>query len=133
MAAARVLELSPTLQLPVDAVTETFAILGKRGGGKTYTASVLVEEMLKAHLQVVVADPLDVWWGLRAAADSASPTKPYRTTLNLQSRTPLVAFMADQNEPLRTHVVELVMDGMHVAGFEAAEARDGPVATSGAT
>lgn len=71
--AARVLELSPTLKLPVDAVTETFAILGKRGGGKTYTASVLVEEMLKAHLQVVVADPLGVWWGLRAAADGRGP------------------------------------------------------------
>ena len=73
MAAARVLELSPTLQLPVDAVTETFAILGKRGGGKTYTASVLVEEMLKAHLRVVVTDPLGVWWGLRAAADGRGP------------------------------------------------------------
>lgn len=70
---ARVLELSPALKLPVDAVTETFAILGKRGGGKTYCASVLVEEMLKAHLQVVVADPLGVWWGLRAAADGRGP------------------------------------------------------------
>lgn len=73
MAAVRVLELSPALKLPVDAVTETFAILGKRGGGKTYCASVLVEEMLKAHLQVVVADPLGVWWGLRAAADGRGP------------------------------------------------------------
>lgn len=73
MATVQMLELSPALKLPVDAVTETFAILGKRGGSKTYCPSVLVEEVLKAHLQVVVADPLGVWWGLRTAADGSGP------------------------------------------------------------
>jgi len=40
------LTLGPGLVLPVEAVTETFAILAKHGAGKTYTAAVLVEEMM---------------------------------------------------------------------------------------
>ena len=65
----RPLRVADNLSLPAEAVTQTFAILAKRGVGKTYTASVLTEEMLKAGLQVVVADPIGVWWGLRASAD----------------------------------------------------------------
>lgn len=63
------LRIADNLSLPREAVTETFAILAKRGVGKTYTAAVMVEEMLSAGLQVCVADPVGVWWGLRAAAD----------------------------------------------------------------
>ena len=62
--------------MPLEAVTQTFAVLAKRGSGKTYTASVMVEEMLKAHLQVVVADPVGVWWGLRASRDGQGPGLP---------------------------------------------------------
>lgn len=63
------LTIAEDLHLPLDAATQTFAILAMRGVGKTYTAAVLAEELLKAGLQVVVIDPLDVWWGLRASAD----------------------------------------------------------------
>jgi uncharacterized protein len=63
------LHLSKDLRLPVEAVTQTVAILAKRGAGKTYTAAVMVEEMLKAGLQLVVVDPVGVWWGLRSSAD----------------------------------------------------------------
>jgi DNA helicase HerA-like ATPase len=62
------LTLGPGLVLPVEAVTETFAILAKRGAGKTYTAAVLVEEMMGAALPVVIIDPVGVWWGLRSSA-----------------------------------------------------------------
>jgi hypothetical protein len=62
--------------LPTEAVTQTFAILSKRGAGKTYCASVMAEEMLGAGLHVVVADPIGVWWGLRAAADGRGPGLP---------------------------------------------------------
>ncbi len=55
-------------RLPVGAVTETFAVVGKRGSGKTHTASDLAEEFLEAAQHVVVLDPLDVWWGLRLKA-----------------------------------------------------------------
>jgi late competence protein required for DNA uptake (superfamily II DNA/RNA helicase) len=37
--------------------------LAKRGAGKTYTILVIVEEMLKAGPQVVIADPVRVTWG----------------------------------------------------------------------
>jgi hypothetical protein len=63
------LHLSKDLRLPVEAVKQTFAILAKRGAGKTYTAAVMAEEMLKAGLQLVVVDPVGVWWGLRSSAD----------------------------------------------------------------
>jgi predicted transcriptional regulator len=67
------LRIAKNLELPNEAVTQTFAILAKRGVGKTYTANVFAEEMLKAALQVVVVDPIGVWWGLRSAADGKGP------------------------------------------------------------
>jgi hypothetical protein len=70
------LRLSPDLALPEDAVTQTFAILAKRGAGKTYTGLVLVEELLGAGAQVVVVDPVGVCWGLRAAANGKDPGLP---------------------------------------------------------
>lgn len=70
------LRIGPTLELPESAVTETFAILAKRGSGKTYTAKVMVEEMLAAGLPVAVVDPLGVWWGLRSSADGKSAGYP---------------------------------------------------------
>jgi uncharacterized protein len=63
------LHLAKDLRLPVEAVTQTFAILAKRGAGKTYTAAVMVEELPNTGLQVVVVDPIGVWWGLRSSAD----------------------------------------------------------------
>lgn len=60
------LNIAPKLNLPPEAVTQTLGILGKRGVGKTHTASVLAEEMLTLGAQIIVLDPLDVWWGLRA-------------------------------------------------------------------
>lgn len=65
------LRIAPDFTLPAEAVTQTFAILAKRGMGKTYTASVMAEEMLKAKSHVIIVDPVGVWWGLRAAADGS--------------------------------------------------------------
>ena len=70
------LSIASDLTLPIEAVTETFAILAKRGAGKTYTANVLAEEMLTAGAQVVILDPLDAWWGLRSSADGDGPGLP---------------------------------------------------------
>jgi len=63
------LHVSPDLRLPLDLITETAAIIAKRGVGKTYTASVITEELLKAGGHVVAIDPVGVWWGLRASAE----------------------------------------------------------------
>jgi hypothetical protein len=52
--------------LPADAITQTFAILAKRRVGKTYTASVMAEELVRLGLPFVALDPTGAWWGLRA-------------------------------------------------------------------
>jgi len=52
-----------------DAVTETIGILGRKGSGKTTTASVLAEELLAAKVPVAIIDPTDAWWGLRSSKD----------------------------------------------------------------
>lgn len=67
------LHLAKGLELPLTAVTQTFAFLGKRGAGKTYAAGKLVEEMLGHDAQVVVIDPVGNWYGLRLSADGKRP------------------------------------------------------------
>lgn len=68
-------ELAPRIALaddftmPLDSVTATFAILGKKGRGKTHTASVLAEELMNAGCLICVIDPTGVWHGLRSSAD----------------------------------------------------------------
>lgn len=68
--------ISPQLSLPIEAVTQTFAILGKRGRGKTNTAVVLTEELVGSGLPVVVVDTVGAWWGLRSSADGTKPGLP---------------------------------------------------------
>lgn len=70
------LNIADGLALPLEAVTQTFGIMAKRGSGKTYTASVMTEEMLKAGLHVVVIDPIGVWYGLRSSADGEKDGLP---------------------------------------------------------
>lgn len=62
--------------LPADVVTQTFAVLAIRRVGKTYTASVMAEEMYRAGLPFCVLDPTGAWWGLRASADGKSEGLP---------------------------------------------------------
>lgn len=70
------LRISPDLALPTDAVTQTFAIFGKRGSGKSNTGVVLAEELHRAGAPIVVLDPIDAWWGLKAAFDGKGPGLP---------------------------------------------------------
>jgi len=65
-----------SVQIPINAATKTFAILAKRGAGKTYTGAVMAEEFLKANIPFVVFDPIDVWWGLRLAANGKDKGLP---------------------------------------------------------
>lgn len=67
------IKLGRGLDLPIEAVTQTFALLAKRGAGKTYAALKLAEGMLDAHAQVVAIDPVGKWWSLRLAADGKAP------------------------------------------------------------
>lgn len=102
------LRLADNLALPVEAVTQTFALLAVRGSGKTYTAAVLVEELVKAGQPVVVIDPIGVWWGLRANAAGDGPGLPVAILGGDHADLPLdphagdavAAFVADQGPAL---------------------------------
>lgn len=63
-------------RLPLELVTQTVAILAKRGVGKTHTASVFTEEMLKAGQQVIILDPTGAWWGLKSSASGNEAAFP---------------------------------------------------------
>jgi hypothetical protein len=54
-----------SIQLPLNSATKTFAILAKRGAGKSYTGAVMAEEFFKNNIPFVVFDPIDVHWGLK--------------------------------------------------------------------
>jgi hypothetical protein len=62
------LHISSSFSFPKELQTQTTAILAKRGVGKTYTGSVIAEEMAENSLRFVVIDPVGVWWGLRSSA-----------------------------------------------------------------
>lgn len=65
-----------TIKLPVNAATKTFAVLAKRGAGKSYTGAVMAEEFSKNNIPFIVFDPIDVWWGLRLAANGKDKGLP---------------------------------------------------------
>lgn len=67
------LQISPELALPLDAVTQTFAILAIKRAGKSNAAVVMAEEMYDHGLPWVAIDPKGDWWGVRAAGDGQSP------------------------------------------------------------
>lgn len=76
MAPTHLLHLATNLELPIESVTQTFAVLAMRGAGKTHTASVLAEEFCDARLPFAVLDPTGAWWGLRASADGKGEGYP---------------------------------------------------------
>src|SRR5438552_3490178 len=66
---------APQLPIPLEALENHVAFLGKTGSGKTTGAKVIVEDLLDRGERVCVIDPTDVWFGLRLMADgkAASP------------------------------------------------------------
>lgn len=63
------LKLADNLSLPIDAATQTFAFIARKGAGKTYTAGKVVELLLDAGVQVAILDTVGNWYGLRLSAD----------------------------------------------------------------
>lgn len=59
------LRIAEDLSLPIEAVTEKLAFLGRTGSGKTYAAMKLAELMLESGAQIVSLDPVGAWHGLR--------------------------------------------------------------------
>lgn len=87
----RSLHISPDLDLPVDAATQTFAFIARKGAGKTYAAGKLAECMLDAGIQVVILDSVGNWWGLRLSADGKSPAYDVPVIGGLRGDIPLEA------------------------------------------
>lgn len=58
--------LAPGLELPDDAVTKAYALLGMKGSGKSNAAVVMAEEFYAASIPFVVVDPKGDWWGIRS-------------------------------------------------------------------
>lgn len=67
------LQISDDLSLPLDAATQTFAFIARKGAGKSYAAGRLAECFLDAGVQVVVLDSVGNWYGLRLMADGKTP------------------------------------------------------------
>lgn len=73
MTRVKQLRLAKNLTLPLDAVTQTIAIVAKRRAGKSYTMRRLVEQLVHAGQQVVLVDPKGDQWGIRSSADGKGP------------------------------------------------------------
>jgi hypothetical protein len=84
-----VVRLSRELDLPASAVTQKFAMMGRTGSGKTYAAGVLVEGLLDIGAQVIILDPVGVWWGIRLNADGRTPAYPVAVFGGLHGDLPL--------------------------------------------
>lgn len=69
-------QLAPGVSLPADIATRRTAIIARSGGGKTYTAAVLAEEMVREGIPWYALDPMGAWWGLRADADGRKAGLP---------------------------------------------------------
>jgi uncharacterized protein len=65
----KTIRIAPDLDLPLDVVTQTLAMIARKGGGKTYLAQLIAELMLDAGAQIAALDIVGNWFGLRLAAD----------------------------------------------------------------
>lgn len=70
------MKLGDDFAVPIDFVTQTAAIVGTRGRGKTSTAKVIFEEIVRAGQQAVVMDTVGAWWGVRTSLDGKKPGLP---------------------------------------------------------
>lgn len=68
--------LADDFTLPLDSATSTFGILGKKGRGKTHTAAVLAEGLIKSGVPTTILDPTGAWYGLRSSADGKAAGLP---------------------------------------------------------
>ena len=101
--------------IPVAALDADIAILGKKGGGKTYTAKGIVERLLDMGRRVLVLDPLGVWAGLRTGADVTSPGYPVAIfggahgdmPLDPAAAVPMADILARENVPAVLDVADL--------------------------
>lgn len=63
---SKTLHMAATLKIDTSIGTETVAILGRRGSGKSNTGTVFMEELLDKGEQIILIDPKGEGWGLKA-------------------------------------------------------------------
>lgn len=78
------------LVLPLDAITQSIALLAIKRAGKSNAAAVLAEEMFRAGLPWVGIDPKGDWWGLRSSGDGEGPGLPVPIFGGLHGDLPLM-------------------------------------------
>lgn len=66
------LQISKTLSLPTDAVTQKLAFIGRTGSGKSYGATKLAELFHSIGAQFIAIDPVGIWYGLRIPVNNQS-------------------------------------------------------------
>ncbi|MGY3588040.1 helicase HerA-like domain-containing protein [Bradyrhizobium sp. USDA 4350] len=101
--------------LPDNVLEADIAILGRKGGGKTYTSKGIVERLLDAGRRVLILDPLGVWAGLRTSADGLKPGYPVAIIggehadlpLDPAAAAPLAEVIAKENLPTVIDLSEL--------------------------
>lgn len=69
----KTIKLSNSLDLPLSIATAKTAFIGCTGSGKTYGLGKLAEGLHETGIQMVIIDPVGVWYGLRLAADGKKP------------------------------------------------------------
>ncbi|MBX9918663.1 MAG: DUF853 family protein [Mycolicibacterium frederiksbergense] len=102
-AAPATINIADDFTMPLDSLTSTFAILGKKGRGKTHTASVLAEELMSAGCLICVIDPTGVWHGLRSSADGRAAGFP---VIIIGGEHADVALRADQGAAIAELIVK---------------------------
>ncbi len=112
------LHVGKNFSFPREALRRVWAVLSVRGAGKTYTASVLVEEILEHKIMpVVVIDPMDGWWGLKSSADGKEPGYPVIVMGGKHADVPLESaaghLVADFFIEHRQSLVMVFADGEH--------------------
>jgi hypothetical protein len=70
------LAISEDLSLPLNIAADSLGIFARKGMGKTYTGSVIVEELLDIGIPVTILDPQGDWWGLRSSVDGKGAGYP---------------------------------------------------------
>ncbi len=89
------LKLANELVLPLDACTQTFAWIGRKGSGKTYGSGKFAEELLESCIQVVILDTVGNWFGIRIAQDGKAKGYEIPVFGGLRQDLPLLATAGD--------------------------------------